>query len=214
MAISFDNSIDPVIQGSGVSTTQTVSYTTSGDNRILLVGVLKQSNNTVSGVTYNGVSMTQIGTFTTTAGGGENNYLFLLVNPASGANNIVVTFNSSTGVSAVCASSYNGAKQTGQPDANNTGYSASTTSLTTSVTTTSDNCWLAGYARAGDTMTAGTATTLRTASNISMMDSNGAKSPAGSYSLITTQSPASYIGHVVVSISPTAESFIPKVIMF
>lgn len=207
MSITFDSNTEFVVQGSGVGTTQTRAHICSGTERILFVGTLKQ-NGTCSGVTYGGVSMTQINTASNTGGGSENDYLFMLVNPPSGSNNIVATFNAAAGASAIGAISYTGAKQTGQPDAQNTQTNASTTSLTTSLTTVDNNSWLVGMFRtAGSPMSAGANTTLRgTLSNIMMGDSDGAKTPAGSHSMACSQGITNYITHCFASFSPSAQN--------
>jgi len=100
--------------------------------------------------------------------------MYSLIAPASGANNIVVSSSSSITVY-MANTSYTGVKQTGQPEQSNTGgFSNPVTSLTTSVTTTSDNCWLVGYLRAGGNQTAQSGTTLRTGINTTLQiaDSN------------------------------------------
>ena len=166
----------------------TVSYTTSGSNRYLVVGVLIQNNQTVTGVTYAGVAMTQL---TSQVAGdvstGETDYLFGLANPAIGTNNIVVTF-SGTGTNGVGAVSYTGTQQTTAVEASGSNQNTGSAS-TQAVTTITDNDWLVGFARSGGNTTAGTNTTILGAvSNINMMDSNAPQTPPGSYSLNFTGS--------------------------
>ena len=177
MAIALDNNLVATI----VSTsTNTVSYTTTGSNLYLVVGTLIQGSFTCTGVTYNGVAMTQLTSVdASVVSGGETNYLFGLANPASGAHNIVASFSGAT-TNAVLATSYTGAQQTTAVEASNTSASSGTISVTTST----NNDWLVGFARAGGNTTAGSNTTIRgAASNISMMDTNAAQTPAGAYSL-------------------------------
>jgi hypothetical protein len=76
------------------ATTSTWSHTCAGTNRALIVSVVSQPGaGLVTGVTYAGVAMTalcetQYNTNTT-----AKHDLYGLVNPATGANNVVVTFN-------------------------------------------------------------------------------------------------------------------------
>lgn len=202
MAIAFNAATHSAYTN---STSNTLSHTTAGSNRILFVSIYAGSD-VVTGVTYNGVAMTQLQKqLMVGAAAGQYIYLYMLVNPASGANNVVVSSSSGLG-GYISAVSYTGAKQTGQPNVSNKQAVTSTTSLTTSVTTTLDNCWLTGYAYHNGTVVAGTATTLRGGSVnvLQTMDSNGAKSPAGSYSLNTTKSPADFAGHVMAAFAPYA----------
>lgn len=213
MAIAFDAQSASGFSG---GTTLTWSHTCSGSDRILIVGVYDGLNN-VTGVTYNGTSLTACGNLAMSGGAsGQNIRLFYLINPSTGANNCVVSASASGSLYGT-GMSYTGAKQTGQPDSQNTGGSASTTSLTVNTTTVADNSWLVGFGY-GQTASAGTGTTFRgqpVSAVLFGMDSNGAKSPAGSYGLNFTQS-ANFAGMCVASISPAASSatFTPKVTFF
>lgn len=90
-----DNNVTPA-----TTKTLTWSHTTSGANRLLINPCGLRWDNigtTISGTTYNGVSTTLIdsqqgGVFT-----GCINYMWGLIAPASGANNIVVTYNVASG---------------------------------------------------------------------------------------------------------------------
>lgn len=212
MAIAYDNASHSAFLN---GTSNNLSHTTSGSDRLLCVYVYATTNN-ITGASYNGVSMTQVDNqLMTGAAAGQYIYMYFLLNPASGANNVTVT--SSSGMAGyISAVSYTGVAQSGQPDASNKQATSPTTSLTTSVTTTADNCWLMGYAYMGNTMSAGTGTTLRggsVAGILQAMDSNSATTPAGSDSLITTQA-SSFAGHVIASFAPAVAggaTFIPRV---
>lgn len=142
----------------------------------------------------------------TGAAAGQYIKLFYLIAPATGTNNVIVSC--SAGDMYGVATSYTGASQTGQPDAQTTNGSATGTSLTTSVTTVADNSWLVGFSYMNFAISAGANTTLRIASGAGtvqyMMDSNGAKTPAGSHGLTTTDSTNGFSGHVIASFSPSA----------
>lgn len=186
------------------STSNTEAHSTSGSDRILNVYVYAGAGDIVTGVTYNGVSMTFVSK-SNSLGAAAGQYLvhYILINPSTGSNNVVVSCSSNLG-GYFSIVSYTGARQTSQPDASNTQNSSSTTSLTTSVTTTADNCWLVGYAYHNGTVVAGTNTTLRGGSVnvLQAIDSNGDKTPAGSHSLNTTRSPADFVTHVIAAIAP------------
>lgn len=139
MAIAFDAST----QGTaGTSSTQTYSHTTSGSNRILYVHVYStnMTDGTVSSVTYAGAAMTKVGFVSGSIWGGV--YLWRLVNPAVGANNVVVTF--SAGFVVSNATSYTGAKQSGGVFVSNTNQlnTVGDTSITVAVTPNSANNWI------------------------------------------------------------------------
>jgi len=210
MAIARDAAKYEVLStgGSGPFTT---SFTTSGSNRILFVGVrVDTGSDIISGVTYGGVSMTAV-----TGQAFSSNFgylkLFVLHNPASGANDIVVSTSNYTGAWLVAAS-YTGVKQTGQPEVNaKAADTANVSEVTGTLTTTSDNNWLLMFAivnsTAGGTVAAGSGTTLITDSNkyTAFLDSNGAKTPAGSYSLVADNTSSSVrMTYIIVCFAPPA----------
>lgn len=183
--------------GSGTASLS-YSHTVSGSDTALVVGVM--TDETVTGVTYDGVSMTPVNSVVNFPSD-NNEYLYYLTNPSTGSHNVIVTTSASATIYSDAAS-YTGVSQTGQPEENNT---ATTTgaSLSAAVTTTSDNNWLVGAFRngAGDT-TAGADTTLRgTSGPFNLFDSNGPKNPARSYSLSVTISNSQTAG-LVLSLAP------------
>lgn len=141
MAIAFDAATG---RNTVTGTTLTFSHTVgSGTDRILIVGgLVANTTEFITGITYNGVAMTQGIKKQNTSGDNSWIYLYYLVNPASGAHNVVVSTSSSVSM-AFTASSYTGAKQTGQPDATGV-YTGATESgdRTVSITTVTDQCWL------------------------------------------------------------------------
>ena len=203
MSIAFD-AVSSNLGGSG--TNVTVSHTCTGKYLILLAGIQvyyvgNDATSVVSSVTYNGVSMTLI---SKTNVGGDNtqaSYLYYLINPSTGSNTLSVSTSTSVTGLQVQGASYTGVNQSGQPDSYNTGNTSSP--LTISTTTVANNCWLVGTAASssGATLNAGTGTTLRSLAGRQVaFDSNGAKSPAGSYSLQCTSSTP--LGGVIASIAP------------
>lgn len=204
--IAFDNTTSG---GSSAGTSHTFSHVVStGANPYLCVGIMIESaSDLVSGVTYNGVTMTQVATLSN--GSSSRIYLYALGNPSSGTNDVVITKSSTT--SYPIAWSITGAQSSSTVDSSATNGFTTTTSLTTSTTTVADNSWLVMMGRnegGSPWMAAGTGTTLRqnnTNNSIAMFDSNSAKTPAGSNSLQTTQTSSS-TGHIIASIAPFAEA--------
>lgn len=173
MAIAYDS----VSTGSGATTTATWSHTTSGSDRILFVCAFQYITNThPTSVTYNGVAMTYIGTAQ------KNNYyidVYYLINPASGANNVVITYPGSGTITGQ-AVSYTGAKQSGQPDGSAVLSQALSTSITQSHSVTESNCWGFAFTQGNNITvanltTSGVINTLRGGVNdsIGFADSNG-----------------------------------------
>jgi len=199
-------------------TTLTWSHTCSGSDRILIATFFSENSKTISGVTYNGISMTQANTNTPVAGIRVYNYY--LVAPATGANNIVATFASGSGLVYGIAESYTGAKQTGQPDAiGNTG-SASATSLSVNITTVAANSWIvggvyggnsAGFAGTGSWSVlfwgTGGATDPAGWNGFAMLDTNGPiVTPASTAVGMSMTGGANQMGLVGMSIAPAPES--------
>lgn len=193
MAIAFDaSSASTTTEGTPLSW----SHTCTGSNRFLLVALYSADGGALSDwtVTYNGVSMAYINSRES----GGTVALYGLTAPATGSNTISAT--AGTGSAVGRAVSYTGVLQTGQPEAN-----AVASSSTLTVTTASNYAWVVGLWGGSGSFTAGTDTTIRTqgSSNLggqfALGDSDGFKSPAGSYSVIATS--GSEYG-VVVSLAP------------
>lgn len=193
MAIAFDSKTNFLYNAS--TATHTYSHTCSGVDRILFVGVSVRDTRTVTGVTYNGVSMTQSGSLSTTTG--IKNYLFYLVNPSTGSNTVSITQSASDTITS-CSISYTGAAQSGQPDATSVGGPSSGVSYSQSVTSVADNCFaiLYGDNNSGATLTAGSNTTIRNNCEVAftgafLLDSTTAKTPAGTFTLAFTSASGS-----------------------
>lgn len=187
-SIAFDNAS----QGNAVSSPTSLTYALtvgSGTNRVLWVGFIvnRVGAPTISSVTYAGVAMTA--TSNSPNSTGQFLYVYYLPNPASGANNVVITLNSSIEIHS-CAVSYTGAAQTGIPDAVATQTAGSGTSATLSATTVANNTWMFGIFRndSAGHGSAGTGTTQRVkiTGQASCDDSGSALTPAGSHSIQET----------------------------
>lgn len=206
MAIAYDNSG----QSSGAGTTLTLSATTSGSDRFLIVYVYDSatlSTNT-TGVTYNSVAMTKVGT-SQQNGGPSWVSCWVLINPTTGANNIVASRTTAAGGDiAMVWASYTGTDQTTQPDATTVNFhNAATMSLTSSITPTTANAWvvMGGRDNFGTTITPSTNCTSRQeeANGTFVYDTNSAV-PASSLSQTVTDTNSAYISGQQVAIRPAA----------
>ncbi len=188
---------------SSASSPLVYSHTCTGVDLILFVSVIDTSGDTVTGITYNGVAMTQI---TKCLTGGVELYLYYLINPATGAHNVSVSY---TGIPTVVSSysaSYTGALQSGQPDAFN---SATGNSGTASVATTvvAQSCWLVTTA-INDTAnfnTPGTNIVERvpgTGSSFILGDSNGTVSTGSVTASVTITGGSPQWGIISASFAP------------
>lgn len=163
----------------------TAAYTVAGNYLFVAVTAVGSGGaDTVTGATYNGVAMTLLGKIE----GANWNYLFGLLNPATGSHNVVVSASSSL-LTVVVAADYSGAGSIGAAAAV-TNSGTSTATLSTSITTVEDNCWciMAGEGFNGSApQSAGAGTTLRaqdpTFGASALYDSNGVVHPAGSKTL-------------------------------
>lgn len=183
-------------------TNHTVSYAaTGGTNTGMIFFTFSNSGSgdVVTAVKYNSVSATKVRAYNITGTQWMNSWR--LENTASGTNNIEVLTSVSTDTEVHCIE-YTGVDQTNMADAS--AANTATGNLTSSVTTVTDNCWLASTGRnaSAGPMTTGTGTTQRNAGAIFRSgDSNGAKTPAGSHSMgWTAAGSASYSN--IVAIKP------------
>jgi hypothetical protein len=202
MAIAFDNITNTGFKNGTANTNN--SHSVAGSDRLGIVAVYSAVDN-VTSVTWDSVSCTFIDKLLMTgAAAGQYIHLYYIVAPPTGITQIQVNSSSALG-GYFSIVSYTGVNASGQPDASNKGGNSSATSITTSVTTTADNCWLIGFAYTGSTMSAGTGTTLRGGSVggiIEVIDSNSDTTPAGSDSLIVTHT-SNFNGMIIASFAPT-----------
>lgn len=202
MAIAFDATTGAHAL---TATSLTIAHTTAGSNRALIVGVACYNGGAaadiVTGVTYNGVAMTQLAKF----GPADVNiemYIYGLLNPTSGTNNIVISASASCNLYAENVS-YTGVQRSGLPDASKT-QGATASPDTTTLTTIADNSWTVLFARAsGASLAASTGSTLRhiTDGDNGIFDSNGAITPAGSHSMTFTGA-AGNCYSIMISLAP------------
>jgi hypothetical protein len=205
MAIAFDSKLDFLNENDNGTLTQTRSFTNTTGN-LLLVGVRKRASisaNNVTSVTYAGVPMTLVDRqfFQTT----NDMQLFYLLGPATGANNIVLTYVNVSDDHGFAAVSYSGVKQSGFPDATHK-TTGSGTAISDTITFANTPAWVVMFVvSASASLAASTNSTLRTAASaaVSFFDSNGAQS-GSTFNMQATTLTASW-GDIMVSfIIPSA----------
>lgn len=191
--------------GSGASDSVNAGSPTNG---ALFVAVSINSKTATCSVTYNGVSMTPVDEIVNTGSANFTLFSFLLLNPASGSNTLAIT--QTGGLNRYAWTSYSGVSGASQPDDNSENTVASDDNISSSVTTTRDNCWVmsAGFFSGGGTFSSGTNFTLRTGgSGMFIGDTNGVVSPAGALSqdidLDTTSTGG--VMMVQIALAPTLE---------
>ena len=178
MAIATDATSEA--SSSGSTDRLSWSHTCTGSDLVLVV-IFGENTGTPSqtGVTYNGVAMTAL---TTLSAPFANNKLgWILINPATGANNIVCTRSStSTAVIRGVAASYTGCDQTTQPETQGVfDVTPAATTGTGTITPTATGCWhICTYENDnGIAVSAGASTTERATNtgdpSFAIYDSNG-----------------------------------------
>ena len=204
--ITYDNAADGGNNG-GTTTSLTYSYTIgTGANRLLVVNLIGDTSaDDISSVKYAGVPMTLLGKLQ--APSNNLQYVYYLLNPASGSNNIVITAGSAHYLISEAASWYN-VQQSAQPDAITTNVAPTgATSITTSLTTVANGAlvvqglWSYGHLEAGtgaasmvtDAAIGGAGIFASTASPVS---------PAGSVSMTTVSDGTQSSGIVMASFAP------------
>jgi len=205
MAILFDASSGGVAS----STSLTYSHTCTGSNRILFVGILTGgTNDIVTGVTYGGVSMSQVNKQVATNG---YMYSYILIAPATGANNVVVSVSPTQDIWSASAS-YTGATQSSQPHQQGTAVQASGTSFASqSLTPTLTNTWHISWFRSSANLiiAAGSGTTKRqspaTSTEMMIADSNGEITINVAHTLNATGSTGQWTSNGIVLSSTDSE---------
>lgn len=168
MAISFVSATNQIVDSSPQSATVT------GSNPFGFVSVTRRGGSTIS-VTWNGVSMTQIGSQGGHVNAGDTQYLFGIKNPGTG--NVAVTHNGTNIFWQIVL--YNGVDQTTGFESANTAGGSTTTAAVTVTPTKSD--WIVGGGWVNGTATADGNTTLRNAGSVNnniFYDSNANKTSA------------------------------------
>lgn len=133
MAVTLDATSSAAVDAASITT----SHTCSGSNRLLVVIITIDGTETVSGTpTYAGVNMTQL---LNIAPGNFRVYMYYLVAPSTGANNISISFSGGQDAG-MMAVSYNGVDQGTPPtDGTAAGGDDNASPYGRSITTSSAN---------------------------------------------------------------------------
>lgn len=186
----------------GAADTASFSHTCTGSNRILFVATTTTGAD-ITGVTYNSVALTQIGT--SKSDGTRTIQLWYLIAPATGANTVALT--GATSLYSGTAISYTGARQSEQPDASTGTAGGASVTRTETVTVVTANSWGLLVTRNDvGTATAGTGSTARSNSALAMdvFDSNGGLA-AGSRSMSCTRAEGPNWASIMISFKPPVE---------
>lgn len=187
----------------------TYEHINTGSQLSLAVGTYTwNAAHTITGVTYNGVAMTQLVTRAADGTGGKIE-LWGLMGPATGANNIVITA-SAGGVQFFGNSvSYTGTSQIAAFPDTETNGSSNNTSFSESITTSVDQSWVLAVGRSPSRApAAGANTVVRKLNPTSgdagwLLDSNAARS-TGSNALAWSYAPTQTTYWAITSIAPAA----------
>lgn len=203
MAIAFDATSSA--QNNDGTASLTFSHTCTSASILIVTTCTNQPQNSVTGVTYNGVAMTSV-RGSLNAGSTVIDMWYLLA-PSSGANNVVVTMAASSTAKAAQAVSYSGVDTAGFPDATSA-LSPLTTNTTQTITTVADNCWIVWGVYGGGAITAVTNCVVRaqesTFFGCGVLDTNSAQTPAGLKTMILSAGGAS--GGIMASFAPSTTS--------
>lgn len=215
MAIAIDTSLNFAYSSSG-ATSYTRSLTISGSDRYLVVSVLDVAGDTVTGVTYNGVSMTQLGKIN--AATSRYLYVYGLANPTTGTNNIVASRSGTTSVFGFGAINLSGANQTTTPIDAIATNNVTSASPTINLTTISDNtAVIVSSSTLNNTLAASTNLTGLVTDpsfwvSIMARSTTFPKTPAGT-ATYTVTCPSGNTGLIAVSIAPSS-TFTPQAMWF
>lgn len=139
-AVQFDAATTTT--GASISSRTWLHTVANQSNRVLIVGVQAENGSIrhPSGVTYNGVALTQINTANVGSGTRQCVSLWYLLAPAVGTANVVVTWSSSvSNATAGAISLYNVAQAAPEANATSVNNSGATT---TNITTLTDGAWV------------------------------------------------------------------------
>lgn len=211
MAVAIDASTGINESASG-ATSLTISHTCGGSATYLLVFVADWQGDTVTGVTYNGVAMTQLCKETRTPDSGSLEiYWYGLGSPATGANNVVISRSGTVAWINGGVISLTGSSTTTSPvDATATEPGAAGQSTDTlSITTVADNTavFIAGVADNGGIAASTNSTELLSSAGlplgndatIVMRSTTFPKTPAGAATYSMSFNANS--GHCMVAVS-------------
>ena len=204
------NGEDPSNSTSGRATPVTWSFNNVAGDYLLVSIQLYTNIDTVTGVTYNGVAMTQLGKRQSAAGNHSTIYLYGLAAPATGSQTVSISFTGSPTYVISMAFSYTGTHAT-QPDATAVNGEKATVNptdlgLSQAITTVNDNAWTAWIVMTdtGVAVAAGTGSSLVRrdgfATTTQFFDSNAVITPAQANTMQATAGATDVVTWVMTSI--------------
>jgi hypothetical protein len=211
MAIAFDATANQAATGTSLSYSHSCAA-----GAVIVAALWEISTGTArtGAPTVGGNAMTQIGSdMAWVSDSSRTASLWIYLAPASGANTVAVSFSGSIDA-CLMSSSYTGCDTTTNPNASaliNSVTSGKT--MTSTVTSTVDNCWHVAFVSATGTIGVGASTTLRGSSTAyfgsiacGTGDKNAVVSPAGSNTLNFTCSTSSARARMGLMLAPGAAS--------
>lgn len=207
MAIARDN----FSTSSTTGTSLTISHTTTGSNLLMLVGVYEDvatgTTPNTTGITYNGVALTQLVSEYRTFSAGLISSIWGLVAPATGTHNVVISEGSSIPFNGFVAT-YTGCAQSLPTGTALKQFSSnSATDATMNPVTTADGSWAFSVYRNIDGSISDNTnyTSLVAASSIEAGDSNGSTGAAGTITVTATRATNTrWGGCVTAAFAPVA----------
>lgn len=217
MAIAYDSKSSV---GAATGTSLTFSFTNTSGDFVIVAGADRTGGATlVTGVTYGGSAMTKKVELNGNASYNDRAItLWVLTNPPTGANNVVVSASSSQSLR-FSAYSYSGVDQSNPDDGTDTSIGSSgSTSIATDITTGVDGSWMFMFSKDQNgtrTYSSSTGDTIRLnadAGGQCVTDTGAAISPAGANNMTNTMSSVNGIGAIAYAFKPVATAtFTPRV---
>ena len=213
MAIAVDATSSGEI--TSPATTTTVAHTCSGSDLVLVVATAYVDPSIVSGVTYNGSAMTK--SIERNDGDYLNCQLWYIIDPSTGANNIVAT-HTNTGTMKVFGVSLTGAKTSDPIDVTGSETNGAGTDPSLAVTTNNANSILVDVVTSpGAVYTVGASQTE--IDNVLSNSHTGAASyesggAAGSYTMSWSEGGSNTSSHCILAVNEAPPiTFTPSVII-
>jgi len=183
----------------------TMNFNITGSNLILFVSTFKQNSETITGVTWNGVPLTQVESaisYTT-----NNVQLWYLLAPAVGTHDLVTTASGSSGYIITYYTLYSGVKQTGQLDGST--RVTGNTPITATITTGTDNTW--AFLTSVQGGSAGTNATLIAEGDMRTYDNQGygTIAPGTAFSMTVNLQPGNTGGVIMATFKDAAPPATP-----
>lgn len=217
MAIARDNSSVLTSNSGNLANVSINSYVLASGNNALFIGVVNNDDlgSTVTGVTYNSIGLTQLGTKVVNGNVANNSSITFWYGVegviGSGTHDITAT-RDGTHLNGfrIIAASYTGVAQTGTiiNPSSPVQQAVHSGTWSNSLTTTVDNSWVVGWMENEDTgsnLSASTGLTAVTAASFGMFfDSNAAITPAGANTFAATTSGTPFWCGYVAGFAPVA----------